>query len=47
MQLTTRLMFSITIILLSLTIGCDRDEVDHTEILTIDPYRTKCLGAHP
>ena len=37
----------ITLILLSLTIGCDRDEADHTEILTIGPYRTDCVGAHP
>lgn len=37
----------ITLILLSLTIGCDRDETDHTEILTIGPYRTECIGAHP
>lgn len=37
----------ITLILLSLTIGCDRDEADHTEILTIGPYRTECIGAHP
>ncbi len=37
----------ITLILLSLTIGCNRDEADHIEILTIGPYRTDCVGAHP
>ena len=43
----------ITLILLSLTIGCDRDgtdhrdKADHTEILIIGPYRTECIGAHP
>ena len=48
------LILSITIILLSLTIGCDRDEADHTEmlpehteILTIGPYRTDCVGVGP
>lgn len=37
----------ITLILLSLTLGCDRDADDHTEILIIGPYRTECIGAHP
>ena len=44
MRLTTRLILPITLILLSLTIGCDRDEADHTEILTIGPYRETCQG---
>ncbi len=47
MQNTIKKIPIITLILLSLTIGCDRDEADHTEILTIGPYRTDCVGAHP
>ncbi len=40
MRKLTLLIFSITIILISLTIGCDRDE--HIETLIIGPYRTEC-----
>lgn len=40
---TTKLILTITLISLSLTIGCDRGE--HTEILIIGPYRTECVGA--
>lgn len=34
---------SIVFILLSVIIGCDRDE--RTDILIIGPYRTTCVGA--
>lgn len=47
MRISTILLLPIILILLSLTIGCDRDDADHTEILTIGPYRTDCVGAHP
>ena len=42
MQFPTKITFSITLILLSLTIGCDRDE--HTKILIIGPYTQTCQG---
>ncbi len=41
MRKLTVLLFLITIILISLTIGCDRDE-EHIETLIIGPYRTEC-----
>ncbi len=47
MQNAIKKILIITLILLSLTLGCDRDEADHTEILIIGPYRTECIGAHP
>ena len=43
MQHPTKPILLITLILLPLTIGCDRGE--HTEILIIGPYRTTCVGA--
>lgn len=42
MQFPTKITFSITLILLSLTIGCDRDE--YTKILIIGPYTQTCQG---
>ncbi len=47
MQNAIRQIPMITLILLTLSFGCDRDDADHTEILTIGPYRTDCVGAHP
>lgn len=47
MQTLKKLILSITLLLSSLIIGCDRDDAEHTEILTIGPYRTECVGAHP
>ena len=55
MYSTNKLLFSITLILLSLTIGCERETTgvgpligpsqDNIEILVIGPYRTTCFGA--
>jgi hypothetical protein len=55
MYSTNKLLFSITLILLSLTIGCERETTsvgpligpsqDNIEILIIGPYRTTCFGA--
>lgn len=42
MQFPTKLILPITLILVFLTIGCNRDE--HTEILIIGPYKTTCQG---
>ena len=42
MSISTKLILAITLLSLSLTIGCDWGE--HTEILTIGPYRTTCFG---
>ena len=42
MQNTTKLTLTITLIILSLTIGCDWGQ--HTEILIIGPYTTTCFG---
>ena len=43
MSLPTKLILTLTILSLFLTIGCDRAE--HTEILIIGPYRTTRVGA--
>lgn len=40
MSYTTKRKLAITLIILSLTIGCDWGQ--HIEILTIGPYRTEC-----
>ena len=55
MQYQTKLILPITLILLSLTIGCERETTgvsslitpgeDNIEILIIGPYRTTCVGA--
>ncbi len=47
MHYSTKLILPITLILLSLTIGCERETtgVGHIEILMIGPYRTTCVGA--
>ncbi len=58
MQYTPRRLLSITIILISLTIGCTQErnkdigtvitpEEDMIETLIIGPYRTDCVGAFP
>ena len=40
MSFPTKHLLSITLIFLSLTVGCGRDE--HIETLIIGPYRTEC-----
>ena len=54
MPLPPKLIFPITLILLSFVIGCDQETVvesligsgeDNIEILIIGPYKTKCVGA--
>ena len=54
MLLSPKFILPITLILLSLTIGCDQKTVvesligsgeDNIEILIIGPYKTKCVGA--
>ncbi len=43
MLFLTKHLLLITLIFLSLTIGCDRDE--HIETLIIAPYKVDCVGA--
>ncbi|MYA72064.1 DUF4377 domain-containing protein [Candidatus Poribacteria bacterium] len=43
MLLQTKHLLSITLILLLLIIGCNRDE--HIETLIIGPYKVDCVGA--
>lgn len=54
LSFTTKLILPITLILLSLTIGCERDTTltgslitpeENIEILIIGPYITTCVGA--
>ena len=54
MPLPPKFILPITLILLSLTIGCDQETIvesligsgeDNIEILIIGPYKTKCVGA--
>ena len=55
MHYSTKLILPITLILLSLTIGCERETTSvgpligpsqgNMEILIIGPYRTTCVGA--
>ena len=56
MPFPTKLILPITLILLSLAIGCDQEAIvepliglgeDNIEILIIGPYRTTCVGAFP
>ena len=51
MQYSTKLIIPITLILVCLLIGCNRNEHtkildidEHTEILIIGPYKTTCQG---
>ena len=46
MYSTNKLLFSITLILLSLTTGCEREVTtsENTEILIIGPYTQTCQG---
>lgn len=51
MQCSTQRILPIILILVCLTIGCNRDEhteipslEEHTEILIIGPYKTTCQG---
>ena len=56
MPFPTKLILPITLILLSVAIGCDQEAIvepliglseDNIEILIIGPYRTTCVGAFP